>query len=270
MPTNGHQRQHGSQGYVRFPTIFGDRIVFTAEDDLWSVGAAGGRAERLTAGVAEALQPRFSPDGQRIAFIGRDEGPSEVYVMPAAGGPATRLTYHGLAQAGSAGWMPDGSAILYSSAAGNATLGMRMLRRVAPDGGEPTTLPYGIARSIAFGPHGALVIGRHTTEPAYWKRYRGGTAGFLWIDASGSGEFTRLLDLDANIAAPCWVGERIYFIADHEGTGNVYSCLPTGEDLRRHTRQRDYYARNLTTDGQRLVYHAGGDLFLLEPNATTA
>jgi tricorn protease len=270
MPTNGHQRQHGSQGYVRFPTIFGDRIVFTAEDDLWSVGAAGGRAERLTAGVAEALQPRFSPDGQRIAFIGRDEGPSEVYVMPAAGGPATRLTYHGLAQAGSAGWMPDGSAILYSSAAGNATLGMRMLRRVAPDGGEPTTLPYGIARSIAFGPHGALVIGRHTTEPAYWKRYRGGTAGFLWIDASGSGEFTRLLDLDANIAAPCWVGERVYFIADHEGTGCVYSCLPTGEDLRRHTRQRDYYARNLTTDGQRLVYHAGGDLFLLEPNATTA
>src|SRR6516225_8760077 len=109
MPSNGQQ---GQQGYLRFPTISGDRIVFTAEDDLWCVGVGGGRAERLTAGVAEALQPRFSPDGQRLAFIGRDEGPTEVYVMPAEGGPARRLTFQG-AQAGMAGWTPDGSGILY-------------------------------------------------------------------------------------------------------------------------------------------------------------
>jgi tricorn protease len=267
MPTNGQQ---GLQGYLRFPTIFGDRIVFTAEDDLWSVGAAGGRAERLTAGVAEAQQPRFAPDGRQIAFIGRDEGAPEVYVMPAEGGPARRLTYHGMMQAGMAGWTPDGAAILYASATGQPLRRMAMLHRIAPAGGEPERLPYGVASSIAFGPHGALVLGRNTGEPAFWKRYRGGTAGYLWIDATGGGEFRRLLDLNANITAPCWVGERIYFIADHEGIGNVYSCLATGEDVRRHSQQRDYYARNLATDGQRLVYHAGGDLFVLEPGATSA
>jgi tricorn protease len=263
MPANN------SQGYIRFPTISGDRIVFTAEDDLWSVSAVGGRAERLTAGVAEATHVRFSPDGRLLAFVGRDEGPTEVYVMPAAGGPARRLTYQG-SDASVAAWRPDGSAIVYVSPAGQPSRRMRVLQTISPEGGEPTMLPYGAAHSIAFGPHAALVIGRNTAEPARWKRYRGGTAGYLWVDTAGHGDFKRLLpDLDGNVTAPCWVGERIYFISDHEGIGNVYSCLPSGEDLQRHTQQTEFYARGLSTDGRSLVYHAGGDLYLLDPHSTT-
>jgi tricorn protease len=257
----------GFQGYIRYPTIFGDAVVFTAEDDLWRVGAEGGRAERLTAGVAEASNAHFAPDGAHIAFTGRDEGPTETYVMPADGGSATRLTYQG-ARSAVVGWRPDGSAILYAGAGQQASLRFTVLFAVSPEGGEPEQLPYGIAHSIAFGPHGAVALGRNTADPARWKRYRGGTAGYLWVDASGSGDFKRLPDFNTNIGRPCWVGERIYFVSDHEGIGNVYSFLPTGEDLRRHTNQTEFYARGLATDGKRLVYHAGGDLYLLDPDAT--
>src|SRR6266581_3165914 len=52
-----------SQGYVRYPTIYQDHIVFVSEDDLWLVSSEGGRAERLTAGVAEVSYPRFHPMG---------------------------------------------------------------------------------------------------------------------------------------------------------------------------------------------------------------
>lgn len=73
------------QGYVRFPTIHKDSIVFVAEDDLWLVASTGGRAERLTAGVAEVKTPWFSPDGKQLAFVGKAEGTEEIYLMPGLG-----------------------------------------------------------------------------------------------------------------------------------------------------------------------------------------
>lgn len=75
------------QGYLRQPTIQGDTIVFVCDDDLWTVGAGGGVARRLTAGLGEPATPCLSPDGTQLAFVGRDEQHPEVYLMPAAGGP---------------------------------------------------------------------------------------------------------------------------------------------------------------------------------------
>ncbi|MFF5207704.1 PDZ domain-containing protein [Streptosporangium sp. NPDC000396] len=242
--------------YLRFPAIFGDTVVFAAEDDLWTVPATGGRAFRLTAGVAEASYPRFSPHGDHLAFAGREEGPEEVYVMPADGGTARRVTHHGACSTVT-GWDPDG-AVLYASDEAQPFDGQKWLYRVRP-GGVPERLPYGPANSISYGPQ--IVLGRNTADPAHWKRYRGGTAGDLWI---GTERFRRLIALPGNLASPCWAGDRVYFISDHEGVGNVYSCAADGTGLRRHSDHADYYARNLSGDGRRLVYHAGAELYLVE------
>src|SRR5579875_3080065 len=164
------------QGYIRFPTIYQDSIVFVAEDNLWLVTDTGGRAERLTAGIAEVKTPCFSPDGQQLAFVGEAEGTEEVYFMPGLGEEATRLTFQS-ASCRIAGWSPGGDQILFASSAGHFDPRAQALYTLNPQGGLPTLLPYGQANAIAYGPQGEIVIGRNIGEPAHWKRYRGGRTG---------------------------------------------------------------------------------------------
>jgi tricorn protease len=257
------------QGYYRHPTLYQDTVVFVSEDDLWSVPITGGIARRLTSNLGKASRPYFSPDGSQLAFVGSEEGETEIYVMPASGGAVKRLTYMGGVLCLAAGWTSEGQ-VIFANSAEHWYLRFSYLYTIDPAGGAPQRLNYGLARAIAFGPNGGVVLGRNTDDPARWKRYRGGTAGQLWVDESGRGEFKPLLPGLSNLTSPMWLYEggapgRIYFISDHEGTGNLYSCLPSGEDLRRHTNHEDFYARNASTDGKRIVYHAGADLYLFDP-----
>lgn len=251
-------------GYYRFPTIHSDTVVFACEDDLWAAPAGGGLARRLTSGLGEATRPWFSPDGTQLAFVGREEGQAEIYVMPASGGQARRLTFMNGSLCATAGWTPDGK-IVFANNAGQPFFRFMYLYSIDPNDGPPERLNIGLAHTIAYGSGGRAVIGRHTDDPARWKRYRGGRTGQLWVDAKGDGNFRPLIQLKGNLASPVWVGERIYFISDHEGIGNLYSCLPTGGDLRRHTSHETFYARNASTDGRCIVYHAGADLYLFDP-----
>lgn len=252
------------QGYYRWPTIHDDTIVFGSEDDLWMVPAEGGVARRLTANLAITTQPFFSPDGSQLALSGREEGHLEVYLMPAAGGPLQRLTYLG-ASSTVIGWSRDGSRILFTSDAYQPFAGPGAVMSISVAGGLPRKEPYGLAVSITFGPNGGVAIGRHSNDPARWKRYRGGTAGDIWIDPDGSGEFRPLIDLKGNMARPMWLGNRVFFLSDHEGVGNIYSCTPDGQDLHRHTHFVEYFVRYPSTDGRRIVFHAGADLYVLDP-----
>lgn len=259
-----------ADGYCRFPAIHGARIVFVCEDDLWTVWTDGGPARRLTSGVGEAGAPALSPDGRWLAFVGREEGAPEIYVMEADGGQPRRLTFLGASLLRTAGWSRDGRDVLFATNARQPFASMIRLFAAPRAGGDARELPYGVARYVSFGQRG-VAIGRHGADPARWKRYRGGLAGQIWVDARESGAFRRILaDLPGNLSHPMWIGERIYFHSDHEGVGNLYSCAADGRDLRRHTRHADHYLRNPSTDGRRIVYHAGADLFLFDPRENRA
>lgn len=249
--------------YLRQPTLHGDCVVFVSDDDLWRASTDGSRAQRLTAGLSEPSTPCLSPDGRWLAYIGRDEQHPEVQLMPAEGGPSRRLTWLGpdtLVR----GWTPQGH-ILFVSTHGQPFFRNHQAFSLDPAGGMPQPLKLGQVNHLAFGPGGARVIGRNTADPARWKRYRGGTAGHLWIDAAGSGPFRRMSELQGNLSCPMWIGERVYFLSDAEGVGNLYSCLGDGSTLRRHTDHAEFYARHAQSDGKRIVYQCGARLWLFDP-----
>jgi len=255
------------QGYYLHPTIHGDKVVFASDDQLWSVPASGGLATRMTQSRGIATRPRFSPDGKHIAYIAAEEGYPEIYVMDAEGGTGTRLTRLA-APTLVLGWTADSASIVFSTIGGRSNRRLFFVHTVPAGGGPVEELPVGPAVALSFGPGSEIVIGRGSgLDPSWWKRYRGGRIGEIWIDRDGRGEFEKLIETGGNLANPMWMGSRVYFHSDHEGVGNLYSCLPSGEELRRHTDHEDFYLRSPCCDGARIVYCAGGDLHLFDPSA---
>nr|WP_206314013.1 S41 family peptidase [Streptomyces coryli] len=243
-------------------------VTFTAEDDVWAAPlTGGGRAWRVSADNVPVTHPRLSPDGAHLAWTSTRDGAPEVLVAPVDGGPATRLTHWGSNKTSVRGWTPDGR-VLAISTYGQASLRRSWAWAVPVDGSPAEWLPYGPVGDVASGPEGRVLLLSATMgrEAAYWKRYRGGTAGKLWLALpDGDGEFARIhAELNGNIECPLWVGDRLAFLSDHEGTGALYSSLPDGSDLRRHTPLDGFYARHAATDGTRVVYASAGELHVLD------
>lgn len=253
-------------GYYRFPAIHGEQIAFCSDDDLWLVASAGGVARRLTVGRGVVNRPVFSPDGRWIAFMATEEGAPETYIMAAEGGEARRLTYLATTTMPVA-WTPAGTEIVIASDTARPFFGDLYLYKLPIEGGALRPLNVGPARTLSYEPNGpGVVIARNGGDPARWKRYRGGSVGTLWVDRRGNGNFRQILStLQGNVASPMWIGRRLYFVSDHEGVGNIYSCRPDGMELTRHTDHEDFYARFPASDGSRIVYHAGADIYLFDP-----
>lgn len=253
-----------SNAYLRFPHLHGDTVTFVAEDDVWLAPVAGGRAWRLSADQVSVGNPRFSPDGTQVAWTSTRDVEPEVHLAPVDGGPSRRLTHWGDLRTAVAGWTADGEVLALSST-GQASLRRTWAHAVPADGGEPRRLPYGPVSGLAIGAE-TTVLTSATMDRDYarWKRYRGGATGKLWVDDGNTGEFTRILsEVDGSIGPPMLIGERVVFLSDHEGIGNLYSCALDGSDLRAHT-EHEFYARNASTDGSRVIYHCAGELWLLD------
>jgi tricorn protease len=265
--------------YLRYPHLARDLITFTAEDDVWLASLSeaadghGTRAWRLTADQAPVLHPRLNPPATHVAWTSTRDGSRslgrgaarEVYAVPAEGGPVRRLTYWGDRFATVRGWVSDNEVLALSRAGQHST--MKTWAFAVPLNGPARRLGYGPAGDVAVR-DGAVLVGSamnfEPAEPAQWKGYRGGAGGKIWYSPDGS-HYTRILaDVGSNLVNPMFVGPRAVFLSDHEGTGALYSALPDGTDLRRHTDLGQYYARHATTDGQRVVYQRAGEIWLLE------
>src|SRR5258705_9453123 len=79
---------------VRYPHYHNGKVAFTYMGDIWTADESGQNVQRLTAHRGRDMTPRFSADGQSIAFSSDREGNLDVWVVPAAGGTPKQLTYH--------------------------------------------------------------------------------------------------------------------------------------------------------------------------------
>ncbi len=254
-----------SASYLRFPHVSRDLLTFVAEDDVWLAPVAGGRAWRLSADDAVATWPRLSGDAAQVAWTARQDGASEVYLADTGGGPSRRLTYWADPAARVCGWSPGGEVLAVTSSGQPFSHLPHAHMITTADGAAATRrLPFGPASDLAMDSGAVALLTGGEGDPAWRKRYRGGTSGRIWVRQGGDPFRQVLADVAGHFASPMLVGGRLAFLSDHEGTGNIYSVSLDGGDLRRHTDLDGPYARQASTDGQRVVYQCRGEVFLLD------
>lgn len=89
----------------------GEFLVFDFLGDLYRLPVDGGEAVALTEGIAWDFQPRFSPDGSRVAFISDRSGAENVWTMSAGGDDLRQVTDESEQLLHNPAWTPDGDFI---------------------------------------------------------------------------------------------------------------------------------------------------------------
>ncbi len=255
-------RAHAVPAYVRYPDVHGDSVVFSAGGDLWTASTTtAGPARRLTAHVGTERYPRYSPDGQSIAFTGEYDGNTDVFVIPAVGGEPRRLTW-GADDDIVLGWSPDGAQIYLRSRRTDPNQSWRIYS-VAVQGGDPVELPLGWAGWLDVDPDsGRYAFTRTGFESRTWKRYRGGTADDIWAGDPKLGTYSRLTTFEGADSFPMWNGGKIYFLSDEGGTGRLWRMDADGSNRTALTTNTDWDIRwPAMGPGGVIVYGLGGDLY---------
>lgn len=260
---------------LRFPATNSKDVVFAYGGDLYKVSLEGGQAQRLTSHIGYEMFPRFSPDGQSVAFTAQYDGNTEVYLMPAEGGQPVRLTYTATNSRDDLGdrmgpnnvtmaWTPDGKQILYRNRISDGFDGR--LWAVSKDGGMPEALPLPEGGFCCYSPDGKkLAYNRVFREFRTWKYYRGGMADDIWIYVAAQKKVENITNNVAQDIIPMWIGEEIFFISDRDKTMNIFVYNTRTRQTEKVTHYTDYDVKFPSTDGKTIVYEQGGYLFRLDP-----
>ncbi len=252
------------KSYKLSPALGIDKIFFVSENCLWSVDQKGGTARRLVVGQGVVSKPIVSPDGKLITFSFTEEGSNEVYVMPSDGGTAKRLTYHNHPSI-PAGWSRDSKTIYFSSSMKSKFMREPLMFSVSIDGGNIEPMNIGSYVWIDIHEDGdQVLLGKNSTDLSYWKRYKGGTAGKLFYGKLNTLNIKQLIKDEFGYVRPQFDNDRIYFLSDRDGIGNIYSMNTKGGDIKAHTDHKDFYARNLSVRDGKAVYQMGGEIYHID------
>jgi len=258
-----------SQGpLLRFPDIHENLIVFVHGEDIWSVSADGGVATRLTINDGEERYPRFSPDGELIAFTGFYDGNPDVYVMNKYGGDITRLTYYpGYDEV--IGWHPTKNKIIFAASRSDYPR-YSELYLISPDGTGLEKLILNEAARGSFSPDGSqIAYNKVSRENRTWKRYKGGTAQDIYVYNLKTDEEKNISNFEGTDRMPMWIGNKIFFTSDRNGTLNIYAADPISGNIEQYTNYTNYDVRRPEAGGNKIIYELGGDLMVLDINTKT-
>lgn len=251
---------------LRQPAVSADHLAFVYAGDIWVADRDGGDPRRLTSDAAEEGNPRFSPDGAKIAYSADYDGNTDVYVIGVEGGQPQRLTWHPGNDV-PVGWSADGEAVALVSQRETDHGRSGQLFHVPLAGGLPVKQMEARffrgrwdaeGRRLAYIDHGPAYNGLYGGT-AGWRGYRGGTTPSIRIFDREANRVQAIEGERVNDLNPLWLGDELVFISDrHEKRFNLFRFDPDGGEPERLTDQADWDIRWASAHGDDVVYEAGG------------
>jgi len=261
---------------LRFPTVHGNSLVFSYAGDLYITSASGGIARKLTNDPGYEMFPKFSPDGQQIAFTAQYDGNTEIYTMPSTGGVPKRLTITSTLGRDDIGdrmgpnnivmaWTPDGKTITYRSRKQSFNDFTGQLFNVAVEGGMSTELPLPTGGFCSYSPDGKkLAYNRVFREFRTWKYYKGGMADDIWIYDFETRKVENITSNDAQDIFPMWFGDEIYFCSDRDRTMNLFCYNLKTKQTRKVTLFTDYDIKFPSAGDNRITFEQAGYIHIFD------
>ena len=239
----------------------GDRLAYVAlgaNTNIWrfpipAAGAPSSPPIRFASSTKNDAQPRWSPDGRRVAFGSRRSGNGEIWVCDSDGMNTVQLTNFNGKRLGYPGWSPDSTFLVFNSE--------RNLFLIKAEGGEPKRLSTGVgggaAPSWSTGGEWIYFNSKRSGSSQVWKipvdggepvqlTKEGGTAAFesprgdylyyakgrgvtsIWRVPVNGGEERQVVASMTNQHSFAVVADGIYFIPG-DGRSIQFRNLMTGE-----------------------------------------
>ena len=198
---------------LRYPDVGKTHIAFSYANDLWLVPRGGGEAVPVTSPAGFEESPRFSPDGETLAFVGNYDGGRDIYTISVKGGVPQRMTYHPADEL-LCDWTPDG-ALVYATNGFSGLARLLQLYSVSEKDPLPTKLPVAYGTNGAISPDGAyLAFTPYNADARTWKRYRGGMASDIWLYHLQNKTAQRITDWEGTDTLPMWHAQTVYYLSD--------------------------------------------------------
>ncbi|HES57797.1 MAG TPA: hypothetical protein ENO21_00020 [Firmicutes bacterium] len=255
---------------ARYPALSPDgrTVAFEYWGDIWSAPVDGSApARRLTDHLAFDEKPRFSPDGSAIAFVSGRSGNADIWIIPAEGGVARRVTTFS-GHDNLLGWTTDGTGIIFASDRHQWASALYVIDAHGYDPAHQLTSDdhYSIA-DAAMLPDGGIVYSRGSDR--WWRKgYRGTSQLDLWrLSPEGTNE--RLTEFNGRDAWPMAGadGKSVYFVSDRDGIDNIWALELDSGACSQVTRHPDDGVQfpAIAPGGTMLAYEYDGGIYTVEP-----
>ncbi len=245
-------------------------IAFSYANDLWLVPRAGGEAIPLTSPAGFEESPRFSPDGETLAFVGNYDGARDIYTISGQGwrtatddlSSGRRIVVR----------LDSGRRLVVLDQWFRGACALQQMYVVSEKDPLPTRLPVAYGNNGAISPDGQwLAFTPYSADRRTWKRYRGGMASDIWLFHLQNKTAQRMTDWEGTDSLPMWHGQTVYYLSDAgpEHRLNIWA-YETATGARRQVTDFSEYDVKWPSIGPgdhgqgEIVFQYAADLYLLD------